>query len=169
MLLVLPVLLVLLVLLVLSSVDRSDDFSAGRAGVAALEWPYGCVRAVYGCVRLCTAVYGRVRPKRGKRAKRAILQLPQNPRTLSLWPLTLKHLLYNLQLLVSSIVSTDFFALDLNSCGKAKSPQLAHGTADETGRWATCQQHRSFGSLQAIASFHKSMQILVCLFLSDQC
>ena len=127
------------------------------------------VRLCTGCVRLCTAVYGRVRPKRGKRAKRAILQLPQNPRTLSLWPLTLKHLLYNLQLLVSSIVSTDFFALDLNSCGKAKSPQLAHGTADETGRWATCQQHRSFGSLQAIASFHKSMQILVCLFLSDQC
>ena len=62
MLLVLPVLLVLLVLLVLRSVDRSDDFSAGRAGVAALEWLYGCVRAVYGCVRLCTAVYGRVRP-----------------------------------------------------------------------------------------------------------
>ena len=59
MLLVLPVLLVLLVLLVLRSVDRSDDFSGGRAGVAALEWPYGCVRAVYGCVRPCTAVYGR--------------------------------------------------------------------------------------------------------------
>ena len=38
------VLLLLLVLLVLRSVDRSDDFSAGRAGVAALEWPYGCVR-----------------------------------------------------------------------------------------------------------------------------
>ena len=52
MLLVLPVLLVLLVLLVLRSVDRSDDFSAGRAGVSALEWPYGCVRP-------CTAVYGR--------------------------------------------------------------------------------------------------------------